>query len=128
MSEKMRLEHQTNVCSFSGVMKETIRTKSFAKINKINLIKVTYTGIIPCTVALIYSFIMSPLEHTLLFYASKKFWEACMYSIRTVRPSVHQCVHPASQIWCVDASWGGGVSRTIFITINFKMMPVQENK
>ena len=51
------------------------------------------------------------------------------YSNRTVRPSVRPCVRPSRfvsgayllyslswefQIWCVDASWDEGVSRTIF--------------
>ena len=67
---------------------------------------------------------------TVLFMPPKELWEA--YSNRTVRPSVRQSVRvsvrPAFvsgpyllyslrqefQIWCVDTSWDGGVSHTIF--------------
>ena len=53
-----------------------------------------------------------------LFYAPKELWEA--YSYRTVRPSrfvsgayLLYSLRQEFQI-CVDASWDGGVSRTIF--------------
>ena len=52
----------------------------------------------------------------------KELWEA--YSNRTVRPSVRPAFMSGPyllyslwyefQIWCVDTSWDGGVSRTIF--------------
>ena len=56
-----------------------------------------------------------------LFMPPMELWEA--NSDRTVRPSLSRFVSGAyllyslryeSQIWCVDASWDGGVSHTIF--------------
>ena len=70
--------------------------------------------------------LMHLIGEILIFLPPKELWEA--YSNRTVRQSIRPSLHPAFvsgpyllyslrkefQIWLVDTSWDGGVSRTIF--------------